>query len=69
MVPTPDLDDVKNKFLPYRDSNSDLSVVQPISNSYIDCANVRIDKDSKVVEGKTIWTCPERNETKLNSVA
>jgi hypothetical protein len=33
------LDDVeKKKFLPYRDSNSDPSVVQPVASRYTNCA-------------------------------
>jgi hypothetical protein len=35
--PRAGLDDVeKRKFLPYRDSNSDPSVVQPVASPYID---------------------------------
>jgi hypothetical protein len=39
MDPGTGLDDVeKRKFLPYRDSNSDPSVIQPVASRYTDYA-------------------------------
>jgi hypothetical protein len=49
--PRAGLDDMeKRKFSPYRDSNSDPSVVQPVSSHYTDCttpANERIRSINK----------------------
>jgi hypothetical protein len=45
----------KRKFLPYRNSNSDLSVVQPVGSRYTDCATPKItskkNKYSRIKSG------------------
>jgi hypothetical protein len=47
--PRTGLDDVeKGKFLPYRDSNSDSSVVQPVGSSYIDYGIFGLKKDEEI---------------------
>jgi hypothetical protein len=41
-VPQVGLNDVEEHFLPYRNSNSDPSVVLPVTNRYTDCTVTRM---------------------------